>query len=70
MRDIALKMFVMQLIHIKNFEEYTNEQIPVDKQNEISNLKGKVNEEKTEEAKPVNFAKEQNEKYRSNKKAR
>ena len=21
--DIALKMFVMQLIHIKNFEEYT-----------------------------------------------
>ena len=57
--DIALKMFVMQLIHIKNFEEYTYEQIPVDKQNEISNLKGKVNEEKTEEAKPVNFAKEQ-----------
>ena len=45
--------------HIKNFEEYTDEQIPVDKQNEISNLKGKVNEEKTEEAKPVNFAKEQ-----------
>ena len=57
--DIALKMFVMQLIHIKNFEEYTDVQIPVDKQNEISNLKGKVNEEKTEEAKPVNFAKEQ-----------
>ena len=57
--DIALKMFVMQLIHIKNFEEHTDEQIPVDKQNEISNLKGKVNEEKTEEAKPVNFVKEQ-----------
>ena len=57
--DIALKMFVMQLIHIKNFEEYTDEQIPVDKQNELSNLKGKVNEEKTEEAKPVNFVKEQ-----------
>ncbi len=57
--DIALKMFVMQLIHIKNFEEYADEQIPVDKQNELSNLKGKVNEEKTEEAKPVNFVKEQ-----------
>ena len=57
--DVALKMFVMQLIHIKNFEEYADEQIPVDKQNELSNLKGKVNEEKTEEAKPVNFVKEQ-----------
>ena len=33
--DIALKMFVMQLIHIKNFEDNTEETVSVNKQNEV-----------------------------------
>ncbi len=57
--DVALKMFVMQLIHIKSFEEYNDEKISIVKQNEISNLKGKENLEKTEEPKPDDFVKEQ-----------
>ena len=57
--DVALKMFVMQLVHIKSFEEYNDEKISIVKQNEISNLKGKENLEKTEEPKPDDFVKEQ-----------
>ena len=57
--DVALKMFVMQLIHIKNFEDNTEETVSVNKQNEVSNLKAKENIETTEETKPVNFVKEQ-----------
>ena len=57
--DVALKMFVMQLIHIKNFEENTDEIVSVDKQNEVSDLKAKESMETTEETKPVNFVKEQ-----------
>ena len=57
--DVALKMFVMQLIHIKNFEENTEETVSIDKQNEVSDLKAKESMETTEETKPVNFVKEQ-----------
>ena len=57
--DVALKMFVMQLIHIKNFEKNTEKTVSVDKQNEVSDLKARENMETTEETKPVNFVKEQ-----------
>ena len=57
--DVALKMFVMQLIHIKNFEENTEETVSIDKKNEVSDLKAKESMETTEETKPVNFVKEQ-----------
>ena len=58
--DIALKMFILQLIHIKNFQEYSDETKSIDNQIEISNLKGEEKIEKNnEETKPVNFVKEQ-----------
>tara|TARA_B100002051_G_scaffold118318_1_gene112585 strand:- start:1 stop:1671 length:1671 start_codon:yes stop_codon:yes gene_type:complete len=57
--NIALEMFLMQLMHLKKLEDYSDEKIFVQGLAQDSKIEKKKIEDRSDEIKSINFAKEQ-----------
>ena len=57
--NIALEMFLMQLMHLKKLEDYSDEKIFGQGPAQDLQIEKKKIEDRSDEIKPVNFAKEQ-----------
>ena len=57
--DIALEMFLMQIMHLKNLEDYSEEKIFGKEQTLSSQITKKTIEETKDDIKPINYVKDQ-----------